>query len=173
MRDAAVNAMNARYKQRGVAAVEFALLAIPMATMLFGITEFGRAAYTYDTLAKSVRTAARHLSSHNAGDLTAIGEAKCLAVYGNQGCSGAVLAPGLTTAMVDVCDATDASLCPGQPHASVPSCYAGTCTGVVNLVTVRITAYPFTSLAPFFVPNMNFGSTASNTGIGVTMRQDL
>ena len=166
-------AVNARYRQCGVAAVEFALLAIPMAAMLFGITELGRAAYSYDTLAKSVRTAARHLSSHNAGDLTAIGEAKCLAVYGNQTCSGAVLAPGLTTAMVDVCDATDASLCPGQPHASVPSCYAGTCTGVVNLVTVRITAYPFTSLAPFFVPDLNFGSTASNTGVGATMRQDL
>ena len=170
MRETAVNAL---YRQRGVAAVEFALLAIPMAAMLFGVTELGRAAYSYDTLAKSVRTAVRHLSSHNAGDLTAIAEAKCLAVHGNQTCSGAVLAPGLTTAMVDVCDA---NLCPST-HASVQSCpppgYPGLCTGVVNLVTVRITAYPFTSLAPFFVPDMNFGSTASNTGVCATMRQDI
>ena len=165
--------MKLKRKQSGVAAVELALLAIPMLFMLFGITELGRAAYSYDTLSKATRTAARHLSSHNAGDLPAIAQAKCLAVYGSLDCSGPALAPGLTTAMVDVCDAIDASLCPGQLHASVPSCYNGSCSGVVNLVTVRITAYPFLSLAKYFVPDMNFGSTATNTGIGVTMRQDI
>lgn len=165
--------MNTKRKQSGVAAVELALLAIPMIAILFGITELGRAAYSYDTLSKAARTAARHLSSHNAGDLVAIAQAKCLATSGTLDCSGAALAPGLTTAMVDVCDALDASLCPGQAHASVPSCYAGSCTGVVNLVTVRITAYPFLSLAKYFVPDMTFGATASNTGIGVTMRQDI
>lgn len=159
--------------QRGSMAVEFALVAIPMLFMLLGITELGRATFTYDTLAKSARTAARHLSVHNAGDLTAIAAAKCLAVYGNPGCTGTALAPGLTTAMVDVCDASDTSLCPGKSHASVPSCNGATCTGVVNLVTVRITAYPFQSLATFFVPDMNFGSSATNSGIAVTMRQDI
>jgi Flp pilus assembly protein TadG len=165
--------MNTKRRQSGVAAVELALLAVPLVAMLFGITELGRAAYSYDTLSKAARTAARYLSAHNAGDLTAITQAKCLAVYGTLDCSGTELAPGLTTAMVDVCDATDASLCPGQTHASAPSCYGGSCSGVVNLVTVRITAYPFQSLATYFVPDMNFGSTASSTGIGVTMRQDI
>lgn len=165
--------MQVQRHQRGAAAVEFALVAIPLIAILFGITELGRAAYTYDTLDKSVRTAARYLSFYNAGDATAQAAARNLVVYGQTSQGSTPLAPGLTTAMVDICDAADASLCPGVAHASVPSCNGATCTGSVNLVTVRVTAYPFTSLASFFVPNMSFGSSANSTGIAATMRQDL
>lgn len=165
--------MALRKSQRGAAAVEFALVALPLAALLFGVTELGRAMYSYDTLAKSVRAGARYLSFYNAGDVNAITAAKNLVVYGQTTTGTTPLLPGLTTAMVDVCDASNASLCPGVTHASVPSCYGGTCTGVVNLVTVRVTAYPFDSLATFFVPSMNFGSSANSTGIAATMRQDL
>jgi Flp pilus assembly protein TadG len=169
-------------KQKGAVAVEFGILALPMAILLVGIVDIGRAMYSYDTIAKSARDAARFLTSKNAGDINSINQAKCLAVYGNTGCTGSALASGLTTAMVDVCDAIDDSLCPGQQHDSVCACSApgcgGTCTGVVNLVSVRITAYPFASLYDFAgVPNFTFGSAAGAnnpaTGISVTMRQDL
>ena len=86
-----------RRDQRGAAAVEFALLLIPLVVMVFGTTELGRAIYTYNTLDKTVRDAARHLSQHGPGDVAVQAEARCLAVYGNEACSGPALAPGLTT----------------------------------------------------------------------------
>lgn len=48
--------------QRGVAAVEFGILLIPLVLLAFGITEYGRAMYQYNALGKSVRSAARYLS---------------------------------------------------------------------------------------------------------------
>lgn len=164
-----------RTNQTGAAAVEFALVLPLLVLMVFGITEYGRAIYQYDTLAKAARAAARHLSTASAGDAVAMAEARCLVVYGNYTtsgtqvtCSGTPVASGLTTAMVEICDATTAASCPGKTYASV-----ATGMGVANLVTVRITAYPFNSVVPSVVSGMTFGSAASNTGISVTMRQDL
>ena len=70
-------------RPRGVAAVEFALLLTPLILLVFGTTELGRAIYSYDTLDKTVRDAARHLSQHGPGDATAAAEARCLAAYGS------------------------------------------------------------------------------------------
>ncbi|MET1085142.1 MAG: TadE family protein [Burkholderiales bacterium] len=147
--------------QRGVALVELALTIGILITIVFGITEFGRAIYQYDTLAKAARDAARYLSTKAPGDATAIGDAQCYAVHGNPSCTGSVLAPGLTTAMVSVCDAVS---CPAthQAQGAAP---------VVNLVSVTIgganNPYPFNSLVEFVVPSFNFGA------ISVTMRQVL
>lgn len=146
-----------RNKQSGVAAIELALVIIPLITIAFGITEFGRAFYQYNMLAKSARNAARYLSTQAPG--TGITTASCLAVYGNELCTGSKLLPALTTAMVSVCDAT---LCPST-HS------AGVIGGGMNLVTVTIggdpTPYPFVSVMDFVVPDINFGP------ISVTMHQ--
>ncbi|MGE5469746.1 MAG: TadE/TadG family type IV pilus assembly protein [Bacteroidota bacterium] len=147
---------DSRTGQRGAAAVELAILLIPLVLLAFGITEYGRAMYQYNALAKGVRSAVRQLSEYSAGDATQIGIAKCLAVYGNYTCSGAPVAPGLTTAMVSVCDTTN---CAGT-HLN-----QSTGSGVVNLVTVTISDYPFISLVPSLVPNLTFGD------ISATMRQ--
>lgn len=150
-------------KQTGAAAVEFALLIIPMLVMVFGITEFGRAMYQYNTLVKLTRDAARYLTTQAAG--TGVGTAQCLAVYGNNSCTAPALLPGLTTAMVTECDATN---CPGT-HAAV-----ATGAGAVNLVTVTISGYQFQSLVNFTIggfgvgmPNITFGA------VSTTMRQIL
>ena len=145
-------------RMRGVAAVEIALLLTPLVLMVFGTTELGRAIYSYNTLDKAVRDAARHLSQHGPGDATIAAEARCLAVTGTTDCSGAALAPGLTVAMVTICDA---SLC--------PSTHANQLTGLgsVNLVTAGILNYPFNSVVTFVVPNMNFNN------ISVTLRAQL
>jgi hypothetical protein len=45
--------------QRGAAMVEFALIAILFFMMLFGIIEFGRAFFTYNTLVEATRRGAR------------------------------------------------------------------------------------------------------------------
>jgi Flp pilus assembly protein TadG len=138
--------------QRGAAAVEFALLLTPLLLMVFGTTELGRAIYTYNTLDKTVRDAARHLSQHGPGDPVIQAEARCLAVHGNNDCSGSALAPGLTTAAVQICDALS---CPGT-HAAQP-----TGLGSVNLVTVGIQGYAYNSLVEFVIPDMTFNNIAA------------
>ena len=149
---------SSRSRVRGVAAVELALLITPLVLMIFGTTELGRAIYSYNTLDKTVRDAARHLSQHGPGDATVAAEARCLAVTGTTDCSAAVVVPGLTVGMVTICDA---SLCPGS-HANQL-----TGLGSVNLVTAGVLNYPFNSLVAFVVPSMNFNN------ISVTMRAQL
>jgi len=140
-----------RRSMRGVAAVEFAIVLIPLLLLGFGITEFGRAIYSYNTLTKSVRDAARYLTTKTPGDVVAHGVAKCLAVYGNAGCSAPALAPGLTTDMVAVTDVS------GLP----------TGTGTINTVTVSINGYPYNSVVEFVMPDLTFGN------IAITMRSHL
>jgi Flp pilus assembly protein TadG len=147
-----------RSRVRGVAAVELAFLMTPLILMIFGTTELGRAIYSYNTLDKTVRDAARHLSQHGPGDATIAAEARCLAVTGTTDCSAAPVAPGLTTAMVTICDAT---LCP-ITHANQL-----TGLGTANLVTAGIGSYPFTSVVTFVIPSMNFNN------ISVTLRAQL
>ena len=137
------------------------MLLTPLVFMLFGATELGRAVYTYNVLDKTVRDAARHLSQHGPGETTIATEAICLAVYGTTDCSGTVVAKGLTTSMVMVCDATQVSPC--------TSTYANQSTGSgsINLVSVSITGYAFKSLAAFVIKDMTFKT------ISVTMRGQL
>jgi Flp pilus assembly protein TadG len=144
--------------QRGVAAVEFGLLLVPISLMIFGTMEFGRAIYTYNTLDKTVRDAVRHLSQHAPGDASKQAEARCLAAFGNTGCTGSPLAPGLSDSNVAICDALS---CPAD-HAA-----QSTGLGAVNLVTVRIQGYAYTSLVPFVLPDMTL------SGISATMRAQL
>ena len=151
--------------QRGAAAIELALLTLPLAGLSFGITEFGRALHQYNTVAKNVRDAARYQSTVAPG-ITAPATTlpgRCLALSGstaNSGgvCSGTALLPGLTLGMITVCDRV---LCP-VTHNVQP-----TALGVVNLVTVTVTGYPFTSMVPFAMPSIAFGP------ISATMVQPL
>ncbi len=148
--------------QRGVALVELAITIFVLLAIAFGITEFGRAIYQYNTLAKAARDASRFLSMRDATDVVAKNQATCLAVYGNPACTGAPLAPGLTAAMVSICDAI---ACPAD-HAGQGS------APVLNLVSVTIGGpnalpYTFTSVVSFIVPDIQFGP------IGATMKQVL
>ena len=151
--------------QRGAAAIELALLTLPLAGLSFGITEFGRALHQYNTVAKNVRDAARYQSTVAPGNIAPASTlpGRCLALSGstaNSGgaCSDTALLPGLTLGMITVCDRV---LCPGT-HNVQP-----TTLGVVNLVTVTVTGYPFTSMAPFAMPSIAFGP------ISATMVQPL
>ena len=53
-------------RQKGVAIVEFALILPFLLLLTFITTEFGRAIWEYNTLTKSVRDAARYLSTPDA-----------------------------------------------------------------------------------------------------------
>lgn len=138
--------MSLRKTQKGVAAVEFAILLIPMILMVFGITELGRAFYQYNTLAKATRDAARYLSFQAPG--TGADVAKHLAVYGNKAGTGDPLAPGLTEAMVQI-----------DLAAGIPICPSG--CGTINTARVRIEGFPFVSWVPFVIPDITFGAIAT------------
>lgn len=154
-----------RTTMRGAVAVEFALLLIPLLTLTFGVTEYGRGLFQYNTIAKTVRDSARFLSQQNPSDANyPLVEAKCLAVYGNTACTGSPLVSGLTTAMVKVCNPVDASDCPGGNYAAVVTGF-----GSINLVEVRIVGYTFTS----FVPFVSGVSSIVFNDIHTTMRQVL
>src|SRR2546426_4881806 len=55
-----------RHKARGAAAVEFALLIIPLLMIVTGIIEFDRPFWYYDALVKGTRDGARYLSNSRA-----------------------------------------------------------------------------------------------------------
>jgi len=157
-------------REKGIAAVEFAIVLIPLLVIVTGITEFGRAMYYYNTIAKAARDGARLMSTQTPADMNypnLISQATCTAVYGNTTCSGTPLVPGLTTGMVSICDRVS---CPGT-HANVP-----TGTGVINLVTFTIggpnNPYTFQSMAPFAPALFGVGSF-NFASISVTMRQIL
>jgi Flp pilus assembly protein TadG len=145
-------------RERGVAAVEFGIVAMLLVTLLLGASEFGRAMYQYNTVVKSTRAAVRHLSQFAPGDAAAIAQAVNLAVYGSAGGQGTPQVPGLTAGMVSVCDAAS---CPGT-HQRQP-----TGRGVINLVTVTITGLPFQTQAGWLVPTFTFDA------ISATMAQQL
>lgn len=138
-----------RRAARGVAAVEFAIVLVPMLLLVCGVAEFGHAIYQYDTLTKSTRDAARYISQFSPDDVTyPTAATKCLAVYGTMDCSGTPLVTGLTSSMVVICDRVDSSGCPGQQFGNV-STYdggSGTQAGTVNLVAVKITGYSYSPI---------------------------
>lgn len=151
-------------KERGVAAVEMAFLLMPLIFIVFGITEFGRAFYQYNTIVKATRDAARFLSAQQAGTKDA--EAVCLVRYGNYSAcladpsyTGPLLAPGLGTATITVCD--------------WPRCADHNAQGtapVVNLVSVTVSNYQFVSLVPFVTAGM---ATITFDNIRTTMKANL
>lgn len=148
----------AKNKQHGVAAIELALIMVPLLVLMFGITELGRSLYYYNGLVKATRGAVRYLSTQSLAS-PPIGEtadsirlkARSLAVCGQPDCSNSgPLVPGLTLAQVSVCDPVS---CPAS-HANVL-----TGLGSVNLVSVKIgesATYSFTSIIPWVVPSFAF-----------------
>jgi hypothetical protein len=146
-----------KHKQSGTAAVEFALILPLLLILTFITTEFSRALYQYNTLAKSARDAARYLSIQSPG--TKIAESKNLVVYGNLANTGSPLAFGLSLDQV-----------------KDPEWKLNGASPVINTVTVKIAGCA-TSAPPCykFVPLMNsaFGltfGTVDYADITATMR---
>jgi Flp pilus assembly protein TadG len=86
--------------ERGTQLVELAIV-LPVMLALFGATaEFGRFFYTYATLAKATRTAARYLTVEPLGGTDE--KAANLVVYGNTAGTGDPLVEGLTVDDVEI-----------------------------------------------------------------------
>jgi hypothetical protein len=125
-----------RRTQKGVAIVEFALILPFLLLLTFITTEFGRAIWEYNTLTKSVRDAARYLSTRTPSNPADMAKARNLLVYGNLAGTGSPLLPGLSLAHVTASG--------GHPDCCSWQ-YAGTAP-VINTVTVRISGYTFNSM---------------------------
>lgn len=157
-------------RQRGVAAVELGFTMCLLLAIAFAITEFGRAIYTYNTLTKAARDAARYLSTQAAGSSSAATTATNLAVYGVPVVSGspAPLVPGLTTSMVSICDASNV--------ACTSNIFQGT-DPAINTVTVTISGYTFSpvldmlAFTRFYTKGTSSITSLSFGSISVTMRQ--
>lgn len=141
--------MRSAKTQSGAVLVELALLLIPLLILVFGITEFGRAVYQYNALAKGVRDGARFLSQYAPGDADRNLEARSLVVCGRTACGAdSPLVPGMKLDYVRVLDrVSDPDNFDLQP----------TGRGTVNLVRVEVSGFTFRSLAPAFVPDQAFG----------------
>src|SRR3954469_22379121 len=130
--------MKLKNTQSGVALVEFALVLPLLLLLTFIVTEYSRALYQYNTLAKSVRDAARYLSTQTPG--TKIAVSKNLVVYGNLTGAGNPLALGMSVSNVN--DPV------WQTAGAAP---------VINTVTVKVSNYTF---SPLFASafGVNFGT---------------
>lgn len=165
---------SSRRSMRGVAAVEFAILLIPLLTLVMGVAEFGRAIYQYEALTKATRAATRYLSEFSPSNVAyPLADAQCLAVTGqltsSQGCSGNPLVPGLKASMVVICDRVNTSTGCSQTYANAPTVdSSGVTAGTINLVEVKITGFTYTPLETFLkLPSITFN------GISTVMRQVL
>lgn len=125
--------------QNGVALVEFALILPLLLLLTFATTEYARAIYEYNSLTKSVRNAARYLTTKAYGPTGCLSAKQAyhttatnIAVYGNPAGSGQPLARGLTTANIAAGD-----ICYAASTGSVPT---------IHTVTVTIRGYTFQSL---------------------------
>lgn len=143
---------------RGVAAVEFALTATLLVTILLAASEFGRAMYQYNTVVKGARAASRYLAQFPAGNTGAITAAQNLVVYGSTGATGNPLVPGLATGLVSVCDASNCVNTHRRQDTGLTR---------VNLVTVSVTGLQFQSLATWVLPDITFDTIRATMSQGV------
>ena len=96
-------------KQRGLAAVEFAIVVPVMLFLMMATAEFGRVFYHYNTLTKAVQTGARYASKPllKTSELTNIDadfkqRIQNFVVYGNENGGGAAVLDGLAASNTNV-----------------------------------------------------------------------
>ncbi len=148
-------------QQRGAAAVELALLTIPLVLMAVAAVEFARVMYQYDVIVKATRDAVRILTAFDPNGDYPVALAKSRVVSAKDGNGNLVpRLQGLTLPLVQVCDRTDSTACPGKQFSNVT-----TGSGAINLVRVQVSGYQF---QPIFgggvLPTLTFGP------VGTTMR---
>lgn len=131
-------------RQRGIAMVEFAIVLPVLLTVLFAVTEIGRAMVRYNTLTKSVQDGARYAAAYallgttgavnvDAQLQTAV---RNIVVYGNRAGTGTPLMAGLQPAQINLVDA-------GGDQIRVDA------------------SYPYQPLLGVILPNLGLGTSTS------------
>jgi Flp pilus assembly protein TadG len=122
--------------QMGQSLLEFAVVLPLLLLIAFGITEFGRAYYQYNTLTKSIRNGARFVSSHTYSS-TNLTNTQNLVVYGQTSGGSTPALPGLTTGMIAI-----------TPVGGTTPYNEG---NPPNSVVVGVNSYPFSPLVPLLI----------------------
>jgi Flp pilus assembly protein TadG len=142
---------------RGAIAIEFALVTLFLVPLIIGIVEVGRALYAYDVLTKSVRSAARFVSSGRVTDAARLAAARCIVITGSPAMSGGACSsaapqlPDLDSPSVVITILTPADT-PGVNDVST-----GALTGAIDLVTVSVDGYPMSKITALLYPTATLG----------------
>ena len=125
-----------RHQLRGAAAVEFALVAMLFFTLLFGILEFGRLFYLYNTVQEVTRHAAREAVIRWV-DNSSSSPAKSLALFGGSLPAGAeITAANINIEYLTASGGTPSPF-PGNAADNISACLSGA-SGCIALVRVSI-----------------------------------
>lgn len=142
MRTPTIFLRNPRITQRGAAAVELALVAIPFFLLLFGAIEFGRLLYLWNTVQEVTRNAARQAIVTDFSNAAAVDAVKRSAVF--RLTDGALPgAPELTNANVNIryltASGAESSPLPSDPGDNIAACLdAGRANSCIRFVEVCI-----------------------------------
>ena len=123
--------------EKGQALVEFALISLLFFTIVFGITEFGRALWTWNTIVQATRAGARYavVEAPTSDDMNIM---KFVAYNDpNANSSSKPVVPGLTEANVTVSYLMN----DGTAAAS---------KAVADVIQISVTNYQFSFLVPLF-----------------------
>ncbi len=136
--------MKTRYmknRQNGLATVEFAIIAVSLIIVLFGVIEVSRALFVWNTIGEATRRGAR------AAEVCPVnhGAIKRLAVFGTGGGSGTAspVLSGLSTSNVTVEYLNAGGTVLANPAASF---------NAIRYVRVSISSYQHTMIIPFIMP---------------------
>jgi hypothetical protein len=137
-------------RQRGVAAVEFAIVAILLFTLLFGIIEFGRLFYVFNSVQEVTRRAAREAVVTWTTQQSTV---KNLALFGASTLPAGVeiTADSISIDYLNQSGGKSSPL-PGTPGENVTKCQDNSngCIAYVQVSITGATYAPMVSLFPFF-----------------------
>jgi Flp pilus assembly protein TadG len=139
-------------QQRGVAAVEFAIIAVMLFVLLLGIIEFGRLFYVFNTMQEVSRRAARE-AVVSWVDNTNSSPAKIAALFGAENLPGA---SEITTANINIeyltaDGVTTPSPFPASPTDNITACLSlpAGCIAFVRVSIIDATYTPMIGLLSF------------------------
>ena len=133
-----------RWRDRGAAAVEFALIVLPLVTLIFGSIDFGLAVQARTMIGNAAREGVRVGSLTANGDVTSEAQVKTAVTTALGGISGS------GTAVVTVTCATPLGV----------ACVVGAKNNGNNVITVKVTM-DYTSITGLF-PFLNEERSASS-----------
>jgi Flp pilus assembly protein TadG len=132
-----------RRHQSGLAAVEFAIVAALLLTLLLGVIEFGRALFISNALTESTRRGARMAAVCPVGDI----RPAQVAIFANAG-GASRIAPDLTTSNVTVSYLNASGTVIANPAAAANFV-------LIRYVRVQITGYTMQLMIPFIMPSIS------------------
>jgi Flp pilus assembly protein TadG len=142
--------------EKGQTLVEFALVTLVFFVLVFGITEFGRALWTWNTIVQATRAGARYavVETPTSDDM----QIKKVVAYNdpNANSSSTPVVPGLTETNVSVRYLTNG----GSPASN---------KNTADLIAVSVTGYQFSFLVPLFgtqIPLPSFTTKLPLEGLG-------